>query len=277
MSYILDAIKKAESERGNTRLVENNHVDSSQHTAKPVPWVAIAILINAAILLTWIGWQYFSGTRHNENVSETQHFEDDLNQQKKEIISPLPTIVLENKPQIVEQPNKESSSNELPIEKNNTKPNFITNSDKVEIIKNKVAVVKERVPAPILIIPAQVESLPPVVDNLLPDQQQGSLFVKESEKIELPMEVNVVREVPVIENPNVPSINELPYDLQQRIPELAISVHIYNAVKEARKVRVNGELLYQGDALNDDLSIQEITSYGVIFNYAGELFKVNLH
>lgn len=281
MSYILEAIKKAESERGNTRLYVNNHVDNSHQVTKKIPWVAIAIFINAAILLAWIGIQLFPYANNDKNSNGKPLVERSV-QQARELVPPLvPKIVVDEQPVIIEleniEPallNNESEPNTLDKPLSNSKPSFVSKPAKVELLVNKVANVKNISTVDRKIVPAKVESLP-VVENLLFDEEDP-LAVETPSTIELPAVVQNDREISIIENPNVPSINELPYELQQRIPDLSISVHIYNVVKEARKVRVNGKLLHQGDAVNDDLIIQEITTYGVIFNYSGELFKMTL-
>ena len=274
MSYILEAIKKAESERGNTRLHQNIHIDNSQHIVKPIPWIAIAIFINAGILLVWIGMQILSDSEVAVSDQGKEIIGKDIQQPKMIAVPQAPKIVVDAKQQTKEVLNYElelEQSYQQPI---NSKPSFINEpvnavSD-VEIAaspKNIESINKK-------IAPAKVEPLP-VTEELLLEVDEDHLIKDESSiSGELAMETQTKQVIPVLENPNVPSLNELPYELQQSIPDLVISVHIYNVVKSARKVRVNGKLLHQGDALGDDLIIQEITSYGVIFNYSGELFKM---
>ena len=280
MSYILEAIKKAESERGNTRLYENGYIDNSQQVSKKIPWIAIAIFVNAAILLAWIGIQLFSNANNKKN-SNGERIVEKIVQQTKEATPLLPEIEISKQPVIVELENNKpallnnqhepSKPNKLP---SNSKPSFISKPVNAELLANKVTNVKNISTVDKKIVPAKVESLP-VTENFLFEEEVHQVIEARS-TIEQPVEVKTVREIPIVENLNVPSFNELPYELQQSIPELAISVHIYNVVKEARKVRVNGKLLHQGDAVNDDLSIQEITTYGVIFNFSGELFSISL-
>ena len=75
MSYILEAIKKAEHERdsrGVSRLAK--HIESSEtHKKNRIPWVAIAIFINALILMLWLGYQIlFINQDSNSNVMQEQ-------------------------------------------------------------------------------------------------------------------------------------------------------------------------------------------------------------
>ena len=278
MSYILEAIKKAESERGETRLYETNRLDTSPQVVKQIPWVAIAIFINAAILLIWIGIQIYSNHAHEENI--TVNALDNTNLQNQ-VVNPAQSIVT-----------MENDFQETPIEKNDSldtmssskqitndtayiKPRFVNEPIKNEIPAVKPINVEKLATKDKKIVPAKVAPLPERED--VTSSISEELMVKEDTAgTELPAEVHIDKEIPIVENTNVPHFNELPYPLQQRIPDISISVHIYNVVKNARKVRVNGRLLHQGDAVNDGLIIQEITTYGVIFNYEGELFKMPL-
>ncbi|MFK7794656.1 MAG: general secretion pathway protein GspB [Gammaproteobacteria bacterium] len=278
MSYILEAIKKAESERGNTRLYEKNYIDNSYQGSKKIPWVAIAIFVNAIILLVWISLQLFSNADVEKNSNAASAAEKTV-QQRKELTSPvvLPRVVIDEQVETIELKNSKPTlldgkhvSNSL----DNGKPSFINETAKTELPADKVANVKSIGGVNKNILPAKVEPLP-VVENLSLDEET-QLVTESLSKVELPEESQINRRIPIVENSNVPSFNQLPYGLQQRIPDLAISVHIYNVAKEARKVRINGKLLQQGDAVNDDLIVQEITSYGVIFNYSGELFSMTL-
>ncbi|MFK8026532.1 MAG: general secretion pathway protein GspB [Gammaproteobacteria bacterium] len=278
MSYILEAIKKAESERGETRLYETNRLDTSPQVAKQIPWVAIAIFINAAILLIWIGIQIYSNHASEENI--TVNALDNTNLQNQ-VVNPAQSIVSTEK-DFQETPTEKndsldamSSSKQITNDTAYKKPRFVSEPIKNEIPAVKPINVEKIATIDKKIIPAKVAPLPERED--MTSSISEELMVKEETAgTELPAEVHIDKEIPIVENTNVPHFNELPYPLQQRIPDISISVHIYNVVKNARKVRVNGRLLHQGDAVNDGLIIQEITTYGVIFNYEGELFKMPL-
>jgi general secretion pathway protein B len=281
MSYILEAIKKAESERGETRLYKNNHVDNSERADIKIPWVAIAIFVNAAILLVWIGIQLFSDSR-NKNDHEERVVQSNVQQPMEKTQSLTPEKEKDERPQInvldnneVALKNNEFESNQTSKESNNDKPRFITKPVEAERITEKIISANKMSSVHKKIVPAKVESLP-ITESVLLDSEEGHRIIEDESNIELPIEVGFEQEIPIVENLNVPNFNELPYSMQQGIPEVVISVHIYNVVKDARKVRVNGKLLHQGDSVSDDLIIQEITTYGVIFNYSGELFKITL-
>lgn len=65
---------------------------------------------------------------------------------------------------------------------------------------------------------------------------------------------------------------QLSPSLQQQLPELAISLHLYSEKPERRKVSVDGRVMREKDRIGKDLILEEITPDGVIFNFAGKRF-----
>tara|TARA_R110002096_G_scaffold401133_2_gene597904 strand:+ start:1050 stop:1895 length:846 start_codon:yes stop_codon:yes gene_type:complete len=281
MSYILEAIKKAESERGDSRLYGNSYVEDSPKVARKISWAAIAIFLNVAILLIWIAFQSSHNPVNEKEGKERLEVESSVEYAKVPTVAVNSEIIID-KPAAGELKNEPVSPEEptdpdvLSAAVNTGKPDFISKFAKVRQEPNEVDNVTKANTIDKKASKAKVEPLH-IVDNLEPGEDKYHLINQETEKNELPVVVRTMIETPVIENPNVPEITELPYSLQKSIPELVLSVHIYNIVKNARKVRINGKLLREGDAVSNGLSIQEITPYGVVFKYSGELFKVNLH
>ncbi len=74
----------------------------------------------------------------------------------------------------------------------------------------------------------------------------------------------------------VPSFGELPYDIQEKIPDFNVSVHMFNADPVQRRIRINGQMYTEGKSLQQDLALIEITRYGAVFDYQGQLFRFNV-
>jgi len=74
----------------------------------------------------------------------------------------------------------------------------------------------------------------------------------------------------------VPSFGELPYDVQERIPDFNVSVHMFHADPVQRRIRINGQMYTEGKSLQQDLALVEITRYGAVFDYKGHLFRFNV-
>ena len=73
---------------------------------------------------------------------------------------------------------------------------------------------------------------------------------------------------------SVKHFRELPYDVQQSLPEISYSVHLYSPAPENRMVKINGLMRREGDNLSDGLVLEEITSTGAIFSFRGHTFRV---
>ena len=74
----------------------------------------------------------------------------------------------------------------------------------------------------------------------------------------------------------VPSFGELPYDIQEQIPNFNVSVHMFHADPMQRRIRINGQMYTEGKSLQQDLALVEITRYGAVFDYQGHLFRFNV-
>ncbi|MGZ8209640.1 MAG: general secretion pathway protein GspB [Burkholderiales bacterium] len=72
---------------------------------------------------------------------------------------------------------------------------------------------------------------------------------------------------------HVPALAELPASARTELPAMAISVHAYFPTPKDRLVSVNGKLLREGDALTPDLVVEKITPDGVVFSYKGTRFR----
>ncbi len=74
----------------------------------------------------------------------------------------------------------------------------------------------------------------------------------------------------------VPSFGELPYEIQEKIPEFNVSVHMFHADPVQRRIRINGQMYREGKSLEQDLALVEITRYGAVFDFQGHLFRFNV-
>lgn len=78
----------------------------------------------------------------------------------------------------------------------------------------------------------------------------------------------------------VPSFGELPYDIQddiqEKIPDFNVSVHMFHADPIQRRIRINGHMYTEGKSLQQDLALVEITRYGAVFDYQGHVFRLNV-
>jgi len=80
---------------------------------------------------------------------------------------------------------------------------------------------------------------------------------------------------PAEEKNKIPPIEELPASLREDIPEMHMSVHAYYQDNpSANLIRINGQIMRTGDQLSDKYLLEEITSEGAVFRYAGYRYLV---
>ncbi len=73
----------------------------------------------------------------------------------------------------------------------------------------------------------------------------------------------------------IPDLAELPPSLRKNMPPLKLTGHLYSlGHPNARKVILNGAALKEGQYLDDDLMVSEITPDGVILDFHGRLFRI---
>jgi general secretion pathway protein B len=70
----------------------------------------------------------------------------------------------------------------------------------------------------------------------------------------------------------IPERDELPANVQQHIPMMEFSAHVYSSNPLQRSIVINGRFMEEGDYLASDLFLSEITPKGAIFDFQGHLF-----
>jgi len=74
----------------------------------------------------------------------------------------------------------------------------------------------------------------------------------------------------------IPSLESLPESVLMHIPAIGFSSHLYSSSPESRQVVINGQKLYEGDYLNQDLQLLEIREKSVVFQQFQQPFQVVL-
>lgn len=72
-------------------------------------------------------------------------------------------------------------------------------------------------------------------------------------------------------------LSELPSAIRQNLPPFNISVHLYAGDPASRKVRINGQMLQEGEDLSPGVKLEKITPDGAIFSYQKYRFQIELN
>jgi len=70
--------------------------------------------------------------------------------------------------------------------------------------------------------------------------------------------------------------DELPESIQQQIPIMEFSAHVYSSNPLHRSIVINGRFMEEGDQFASDVTLSEITPKGAIFDFQGQLFHQNV-
>lgn len=69
------------------------------------------------------------------------------------------------------------------------------------------------------------------------------------------------------------SMAELPPQILQEIPPIAVQLHAYSNIPGERLVNINFRSLREGGYVTPDLRLEQITQDGMIFSYKGYRFQ----
>lgn len=236
MSYILDALKKSEQQRGHGGVpdIQTVHTSSLNYgNEKKHYWPYILI---TAVIINFLTIIYFiiDKDKTSENHAKTQQSE-----------------VMENTTsEFNEAVNKEKQTNV-------TTPKIISSSQLKEI-DNSTAY---------MLVPI---NNPPAIDNTLQvstnaGQNKPELQSKISEN-------ETSSQKTIVNSATVHEYYDLPESIQEQLPALIISAHVYSSNPEQRSIVINNKFTEEGEYVIDDLILYEITNDGAIFEYNGILF-----
>jgi general secretion pathway protein B len=71
-------------------------------------------------------------------------------------------------------------------------------------------------------------------------------------------------------------MNELPAEIRNALPPLKVSTHIYSIDPQSRLVRVNEQILQEGQVSLEGLKVEEIVPRGIVFRYQGYRFRMGI-
>ncbi|MFL1485187.1 general secretion pathway protein GspB [Marinobacter sp. LN3S78] len=240
MSYILEALKKSESERNQGRVPNLGQQIRMVHRKRKrgipaLAWLAIALTLNAVILaaLFWPGaglwWDH----------SQTAGALARSTEQAAGATAPTTAAGSEETPSAA---SGEVARAEEPV----PEPAEITAA--TGELESQGAVILDTVKeAPTVIVPTVRQ----------PGTAGGSEYTPE------PWEGRV------------PHLVELPMAFQRQVPDLVFNSHVYSSRPSARSVMINNRYLRMGDSFGP-LRVERITEEGVELSMDGQRFRVGV-
>ena len=71
-------------------------------------------------------------------------------------------------------------------------------------------------------------------------------------------------------------LEELPLAIRAQLPEMKYSGHVFSPNPQLRMILINTTVVREGDLIENDTRLVEITRDGLVMNYKGTIFKVVL-
>ncbi len=263
MSFILEALKKSEQQRQEQNVPQQKKVRNrtlsltSSRSARQSYWLLAALL---PLLLLGCGWWLYN--------------------EMNPTLEPIPELSLE------ESTRSETSLPNEP-EPAEASPAPETNDLQQPSVAAKAAPVLAAEAAP---VPSIYVSTPAAPARITSTKEQGIAAegrrvdvaaAKGKMKADEPVATVVIEQSQPVDNlalgsgtAQLPRYSDLSRDMRERMSPLAMSMHFYNSEPNRRLVRINDQLLREGDWVSRDLELVEITPNGVILDFLGTAFEL---
>lgn len=268
MSYILDALKKAEKERRRNAASEllTGSDAVSREPVKRSMWpylLLVALLINAGLFL-WL----FGPWNAKRPAPVLQQVEKDRSPSSVEIVKERFDIgqvtTLPPSPVASESNRLEARKNEGKSRTAKASPPAKTGNSfrSVRTTPDQSGRISERAKPDA--VQERAGTSGPAARPAPPDNQI-SADQKQASKTVIPGRTKVYR------------MNELPQSVLSGLPNLSLSLHLYHADPSSRLISVKGRALREGQELTAGLKLEEINPDGAVFSFQNYRFQVWLN
>lgn len=254
MSYILEALKKAESER-KLGSVPNMHAQplatasdaGSPLWRSPLAWgVLIAALLSAAVI-TWLApWQADQRSTTAVAPQSPQASSGNVSANTRPEVAPTPPVAA---PDIAPPPIAQA-----PVD--------------TQAPARQEDVVPEE--------PAKPKAVPkPVIKK----KSEPAKAAETEQPVERKKEVAAAPAAPAVPaappEPRPPALRELPDNIQREIPPLVVGGYIYSSVPAERSVLINNRLLREGSEIAPGLTLEKMLPKEAVLNYRGTRYRIS--
>lgn len=237
MSYILDALKKADAERERGTVpglhsqalgqIEDEEAGARQ-TLNPVVWIGAGVGICLIAVLSWQLWMREPAPATPPTVSPTAVE-----------LTPPPTA----------QPAPEMARNAVPYPPPPAPPSPDAEPARMAAPRPESQTASNR--------GGQVAP-------------QGTTASTTSS-----VSANKAGNTPAPASARVPSINELPDDVRRDLPQLVIGGAMYSDTPSSRMLIINSQVFHEGEQPYQGLVLEEIRLKSAVFKYRGYRYAIN--
>jgi general secretion pathway protein B len=248
MSYILDALKRAERERGISRVPTLATVHELRKSRRRYLWAIAGSVLLSVVTIVW----FFMAS--SKVVAPPQKLAQ--NDAKADGGAALSAT---------ENSKTSDITNKPPLSSESPEAKQISRSHNVPSLKPDLAG-KEPV------APKTVEAEPKAGMPM-----KTAAVSRESEKVSLPLgessseEKQEARDSAVNVSTQKQSQTEpMAVTLQEAVNKMTLNIHVYSEVKGERMVFINGKKWLEGDYVEGKYLLKEITPQGAVLSYEGK-------
>lgn len=256
MSYILDALRKSESERQQGKVpdlgqqVQMIHQPRRQSIPAGV-WLALILTFNT-VVLAYVFWPGRGAV----------------------VVPPVENTVM-NEPAPAPEPLGAPAP--APVSYEATIPQPSTAQHQTVRVQIGDAVAEIQVP-PAALLPEPVQDEPVSLAEASSDQpdsgERPTVIVPSANRYQ-PLADASYRDDAYEDRARVPHLVELPMSFQKSIPDLIFNSHVYASEPAARRVMINDNYLRIGDSFSG-IHVDRITEEGVVLSKNGTRFRVGV-
>lgn len=235
MSYILDALKKSEQERGRgtTPGIQTVHSSSLNYAAENKSYWPYVLIV--AVILNLIAVIYFMSERNTQtDVSRTPTATENTVTNKNTTANISRTV--------------------------STAPAITTNKPPAApTVSSDDLTAKEPVASTVVTTAADTAAI------TSPSAASDTALQQETEKASKVVTQKQSQRAVI-------DYHDLPATTRQSLPAIIISAHVYSSNPSQRSIVINNNFMEEGEYFIDDLILHEITRDGAIFDYQNTLF-----
>ncbi len=249
MSYILDALKKAEGIEGaGTPRLLSCHADAGSEPKRRMLWpypVTAALLVNAGLIL---------GLIYPRLPTES-------NMVAKAIVAPMEIDIAAPESGTRSEEENPSTEPAKNVSRERTQDKERDRRDRARKKQETRDTAKSAAHA----------------DMQQPRKSVVSVTSTSKETAYVPIQSQTNAEGRFRPTGEILRVDQLPPSVRSNLPAFKISGHAYSPEPSSRVVRINEQILQEGEDLAPGLKVEEITSGGVLLNYRGYRFHIGLN
>lgn len=249
MSYILEALKKAEQQRrlGKVPDIYTPSIGNAMPAGEEVkryrlhwPIAAAALLLSLAGVLTWLKPWNAAISKPQASAAHEQ-------------------VAMNNAGQIQQPPSlplQSSSTTTAPIQSEGKPSPTAAPNESATAALSRRETVEEKIPAR----PAKKTKKSKEAKDERATQSAGAAQAGTSHQQD--------------QEAHLPTQHELPEILKQQVPAMTVNGYIYANNPAERSIVINNQLLHEGEQLSPGLILEKMKPKEVIMNYKGTRYRV---